>query len=179
MGARIIDHVGNATIGPRQRWDRSLVTCIGSPPDSMRDEETLSNSWTTDQWGGWETGWNGCGWAIWCGTNPEMDWGPKYLPPMWTFDTKWSGGKQAPYSIKGTIRDNNGNVVSGACVQLVLVSVPLNYAGIGNDLALVVATTYSDANGYYGFAVNDNTTKYKVRAHTQSGGVSAENLVGS
>jgi len=180
MGGRIHDHAMNRTIAPAQRRDRSLDATIGVHPESCRDDDLVFGTWTIEPWIGWPNGWQGCPGQIFGGQGNDQDLGPYFKGCVWTSDLKFSGGKQAPYTIKGLILDQNGNPVSGATVQLVYVSVPVNWQGMQNDIAIVAATTVSDATGFYGFYVNDNTTKYKVRAHSQSGGgVSSENLVGS
>lgn len=180
MGGRIHDHTMARTICPAQRRDRCLDATIGVHPESCRDDDLIFGTWTIEPWIGYPNGWQGCPGQIFNGQGNDQDLGPYFKGCVWTSDLKFSGSKQAPYTIKGNILDENGNPVSGCTVQLVLVSVPASYVGLGNDLAVVMATCFSDANGGYGFWVPDNTTKYKVRAHSQSGGgVSGENLVGS
>ena len=173
---------GGLTYPGGQRRDRSLDYTIGVHPESVREESDCFGAWGVEYWPGWQTGWMGCTGNIFVGdAYAGFDLQPYYIRPAWTHDLKWGGSKQTPYTIKGYILDQNGSPAPGVTVQLIQVSVPFEFiGGIANDIAINVAITTSDANGFYAFWVKDNTTKYKVRAHSNTGGgSSAENLVGS
>ena len=90
-------------------------------------------------------------------------------------DIRFAGTKAFSYAIQGQCFNSVGAVVPGATVELY--RAPNWDAGNGWFL---VATTVADANGQYGFAVNDVTTQYKVEASIGGkGGVTARNIVGA
>jgi hypothetical protein len=145
MGARIMGSgVGPGTTFPIQRRDRSLVVVYGLPPDQTRDDDTMIGTWAIDPWpvrsgkicGGEEAG-------MWTPSNRTV----------WVEDIRWSGSKGYPYFIRGICRDNAGQPVSGAQVNL---------CRADNDA--VAQTTVSGLGGYYGFGVYDQTTQYYVDA---------------
>lgn len=180
MGARIQGAQSNGQQMPIQRRDRSLDLTFGVHPESMREDESVFGSWADCVWPGWTSGWMGFSGNTWTGSSPALDWGPNYIPNVWTFDLHWSGGKQLPYTIAGQCIDSNGNPVSGATVELYYSSSPQGIAGTQNGAEYMVASTVSDANGNYAFAVKDNTTPYFVMAWTTgAAGITARNLVGS
>jgi hypothetical protein len=161
---------------------------IGVHPESMREDDAIFGAWAADIWPGWNSGWIGSSGNIFVGDVwAGLDLAPTYLPAMWTYDIHWGGSKQQPYNIKGTIRDNNGNIVIGATVELWLASAPVGFTAGASPASsggftpeVLVQTTISNADGYYSFQVPDTTTKYFIVAYTgAAGGVSARNLVGS
>lgn len=91
-------------------------------------------------------------------------------------DLKFGGTKAYSFNIRGQTLDAGGSPVAGATVELWRTA-PM---WIGQQYAHLVASTVSNANGYYGFAVPNTTDQYYVLAYvTGKGGVTVRNLTGS
>jgi hypothetical protein len=91
-------------------------------------------------------------------------------------DIRFSGTKAFSYKIEGQCFDQAGNPAPGVTVELWWIDV--NY--VDAHQPLLMGTTVADAQGKYGFAVDNTTRKYEVKAYDGSrGGVTVRNLVGA
>lgn len=91
-------------------------------------------------------------------------------------DIRIGGTKAYSYNIRGQTIDGAGAAVAGATVELWRTA-PM---WPGQMYPHLVASTVSDANGNYGFAVANQTDTYYVLAYvTGKGGVTVRNLTGA
>jgi len=156
---------GTANSVPVRRPDRWLNFIYAFPPEqNIRDREDSPGSRNPyNLWGDSET----------IGDETLGEAVTKIV--SFDDDIRFAGTKDFSYSIQGQCLDSVGTPVPGATVELYRAP----YWDAGNGWFLV-ATVIADANGFYGFAVNDTTTKYKVEASIGGkGGVTARDIVGA
>lgn len=163
--------LGSGTVGTPdgvRRADRWLNFLYAFPPErDIRDKEDAPGSrnpynlWPpSDMMGGEETGMSVM----------------KIL--SYDDDIRFAGTKAFSYSVQGQTLDSAGDPLPGMTVELWLMSVDWPDA----HQPWLFATTVSDANGFFGFAVSSNSpnVKWKVEAYDGSrGGVTVMNLTGS
>lgn len=96
---------------------------------------------------------------------------------VWVEDIRNSGSTNRPYHITGYVKDNGGNPVSGATVNLVKVA---SQNSPFDDY--IVDRQLSQEDGLYDFEVEDTTTLYYVEAFQASpakAGMTSRTLVGA
>jgi len=163
--------LGGASVGtvagPSRRSDRWLNFRVAFPPEKdIRDREDSPgarnpyNLWPNGDCIGDET----TGMAVTKTT-------------VFDDDIRFGGTKAFSYSIKGQCTETVGGApVPGATVELWL----SNPDWDGANEPRLIGTTVTDAEGYYGFAVANNTKLHHIIAYvTGRGGVTARNLVGA
>jgi hypothetical protein len=142
MGARII----NATLSMSSimRPDRSLTVMFGYWPDAFRDDDNLNTTWAIDDWPQ-RSGkvMDGLAQGMWADSNRIV----------WVEDIPWTGANAPIYRIVGVTKDSGGTPVGNVSVDLYLTVTDL-----------LIKSTISDPNGVFGFGIDDNTTKYYIRA---------------
>jgi protocatechuate 3,4-dioxygenase beta subunit len=165
MGSGVI----YGTTYPMESEDRALVSRFAYPPDSKKRQKGsgIGQGDPNSLWpvsaaikGGEETG-------MW----------PMCMDVTCDDDLRIQGSEACPYTITGTAIDTaTGLPAPGVTVELWWINVDYPDA----HQPQLIATTVADANGVYGFLVDNNTKKYKVEVYDGArGGVTGRNLVGT
>ena len=95
-------------------------------------------------------------------------------------DIRLGGTKASCYSVTGICYDSAGNPAPGVTVELWEVQPGWSPSMLPAERLRLIATTVTNVNGVYGFAVSTTVTKYKVEAYDGSkGGVTMRELVGA
>lgn len=156
----------DGTSYPRRKPARDLAFRFAFPPErNIRDKEDSPGGYNPNN--------------LWVGGNvlggEETGMWPIQIT-VYDDDIRFQGTKAFSYQIRGVCYDAGGAVVPGATVELWL----SNPTWDGANEPRLIGTTTADANGKFGFAVPDTTTKYFITAYNSSkGGVTVRNVVGA
>ena len=154
------------TLFPVELKDRSLRYRMAFPPDKnirVRADEVGEACPYND----WHAGYIAGG--------EETGMSPLQVVVTYDDDIRLGGTKAFSRVIQGQVLDVNGNALAGYRVELWWTNP--DFPGANGPQLMGVTT--SDANGNYGFAVDNTTKQYRVvTSNGARGGVSADTLTG-